>query len=68
MCLPQSRAVDGVVPETSLIGKSYIQRSSLQRLVLFLFFPFNGVRVIRDTAGLFYYSAVPLFGYLCYTM
>ena len=39
MCLPQSRAADGVVPKTSLIGKSYIQRSSLQRLVLSCFFP-----------------------------
>ena len=39
MCLPQSRAADGVVPKTSLIGKSYIQRSSLQRLILFCFFP-----------------------------
>ena len=37
--LPQSRAADGVVPKTSLIGKSYIQPSSLQRLVLFCFFP-----------------------------
>ena len=35
--LAQSRAADGVVPKTSLIGKSYIQRSSLQRLVLFCF-------------------------------
>ena len=39
VCLPQSRAADGVVPKTSLIGKSYIQRSSLQRLVSFCFFP-----------------------------
>ena len=43
VCLPQSRAADGVVPKTSLIGKSYIQRSSLQRLVLFYFFPFKTV-------------------------
>ena len=38
--LPQSRAADGVVPKTSLIGKSYIQRSSLQRFVV-LFFSFK---------------------------
>ena len=47
VCLPQSRAADGVVPKTSLIENSYIQRSSLQCLVLFCFFPLMVVRVIR---------------------
>ena len=38
VCLPQFRAADSVGPKTSLIGKSYIQRSSLQRLVFICFF------------------------------
>ena len=55
MCLPLSRAADGVVSKTSLIGKSYIQRSSLQRLVLFCFFslrPFLSRNFFQEILGL----------------